>query len=55
MELRQLRSLITLVDQGFNVSRTAEQLHLVQPAVSQHLKQLENELGTPFFNATVNV
>ncbi|MBK5964153.1 transcriptional regulator CysB [Thiocystis minor] len=45
MELRQLRSLVTLIDTGFSVSQAAERLHLVQPAVSQHLKQLEGELG----------
>ena len=49
MELRQLRSLITLAETGFNVSHTAQQLNLVQPAVSQHLKQLEEELGTQLF------
>lgn len=46
MELRQLRSLVALVESGFSVSRAALALHLVQPAVSQHLKQLEEELGT---------
>lgn len=49
MELRQLRSLIMLVESDFSVSRAAKQLHLVQPAVSQHLKQLEEELGTGLF------
>jgi len=49
MELRQLRSLVTLVDVGFNVTQAAERLHLVQPAVSQHLKQLEEELGVRLF------
>lgn len=49
MELRQLRSLIALVESGCNVSQAAERLHLVQPAVSQHLKQLEEELGVPLF------
>jgi LysR family transcriptional regulator, cys regulon transcriptional activator len=49
MELRQLRSLIALVDAGFSVTRAAQALHLVQPAVSQHLRQLEDELGTPLF------
>jgi LysR family cys regulon transcriptional activator len=49
MELRQLRSLVTLVEVHFNVSRTAERLHLVQSAVTQHLKQLESELGSPLF------
>jgi LysR family cys regulon transcriptional activator len=46
MELRQLRSLVALVEADFSVSRAAIRLHLVQPAVSQHLKQLEEELGT---------
>lgn len=49
MELRQLRSLVTLVESHYNVSRTAERLHLVQSAVTQHLKQLETELGTRLF------
>ena len=49
MELRQLRSLVTLAENGFSVSRAADQLHLVQSAVSQHLKQLEDELGTRLF------
>jgi LysR family transcriptional regulator, cys regulon transcriptional activator len=49
MELRQLNSLVSLVENGFSVSRAAQRLHLVQPAVSQHLKQLEEELGTHLF------
>ncbi|MBK5964555.1 transcriptional regulator CysB [Thiocystis minor] len=49
MELRQLRSLITLVETHFNVSRTAERLHLVQSAVTQHLKHLETEIGASLF------
>ena len=49
MELRQLNSLVTLVENDFSVSRAAQKLHLVQPAVSQHLKQLEEELGTRLF------
>lgn len=49
MELRQLRSLLTVCDNDFNVSRAAELLNIVQPAVSQHLKQLEEQLSTPLF------
>ena len=49
MELRHLRSLVTLVDMGFSVSRAAVQLHVVQPAVSQHLRQLEDEIGARLF------
>ncbi|TVQ89476.1 MAG: LysR family transcriptional regulator [Chromatiaceae bacterium] len=49
MELRQLRSLVILAETGFSVTRTAERLHLVQSAVTQHLKQLEAELGARLF------
>jgi LysR family cys regulon transcriptional activator len=45
MDIRQLRSLVTLVECEFSVSRAAERLHLVQSAVSQHLSRLEEELG----------
>jgi LysR family cys regulon transcriptional activator len=46
MEIRHLRSLVALVESDLSVSAAAARLHLVQPAVSQHLKQLEQELGT---------
>ncbi|MBL4711014.1 MAG: LysR family transcriptional regulator [Gammaproteobacteria bacterium] len=49
MELRQLRSLITLVENGFSVSRAADQLCLVQSAVSQHISRLEAEVGVRLF------
>ncbi|MCP3868513.1 MAG: LysR family transcriptional regulator, partial [Gammaproteobacteria bacterium] len=49
MELRQLRSLVTLSESGFNVTQTAKRLHLVQSAISQHLTRLEEELGTEIF------
>ncbi len=49
MDIKSLRSLVSLVDNGFNVSRAAEQLFLVQPAVSQHIKRLEKELGVRLF------
>lgn len=45
MELRQLKSLTSLVENGFSVNRTADQLFLVQSAVSQHISKLEKELG----------
>lgn len=49
MDLRQLRSLVTVVECDFSVSRAATCLHVVQPAVSRHLKQLEEELGVRLF------
>jgi LysR family transcriptional regulator, cys regulon transcriptional activator len=49
MELRQLNSLVALAESGFNVTQAAEQLCVVQSAVSQHLARLEQELGTQLF------
>lgn len=49
MEFRQLNTLITLINNDFSVSLTAEKLFLVQSAVSQQLKRLEQELGSELF------
>ncbi|MFA9421191.1 MAG: LysR substrate-binding domain-containing protein [Gammaproteobacteria bacterium] len=49
MELRQLQSLIKLIDCNFSVSKAAEEMFLVQSAVSQHLKKLEEEIGADLF------
>ena len=35
-----------------NFSRAAEELLLTQPAVTQQIKALENEYGTPLFDRT---
>ena len=49
MDLRQLRSLVTLTENDFSVSRTAQRLNLVQPAISQHIKNMEAELEAELF------
>ena len=49
MDIRQLQSMITLINSEFSVSKTAEKLFLVQSAVSQQLQRLEQELGSPLF------
>lgn len=48
MDFRQLRAFLTVADTG-NVTRAAEVLHLVQPAVSRQLKLLEEDIGAPLF------
>lgn len=44
MELRQLRYYVAIVDHGA-LSRAAQVLHVAQPALTQQLRQLEEELG----------
>lgn len=48
MDLKQLRAFLTVAETG-NVTRAAELLHLVQPAVSRQLRLLEEDMGTPLF------
>ncbi len=48
MDIHQLKSLVTIARCG-TVARAAELLHLSQPAVSAHVKQLEEELRVRLF------
>jgi DNA-binding transcriptional LysR family regulator len=43
-----LRSFLAIVDYG-GYHRAAEALHLTQPAVSRHMRRLEEQLGEPLF------
>ncbi len=51
MELRDLRSFVA-VAQHRNFSRAAEALHVSQPALSEQIRKLEDELGAPLFERT---
>lgn len=48
MDFKQLKAFLTVAETG-NVTRAAEVLHLVQPAVSRQLKLLEEDIGSPLF------
>ncbi len=48
MDLRQLRALVAIA-RTRSVTRAAEALHLVQPAVSRQLQVLEEDLGVQLF------
>lgn len=49
MKLQQLRYLIEIVNQNFNITEAAEALFTSQPGVSKQVKLLENELGIHIF------
>lgn len=51
MELYQLRTFVTVAEEG-HLTHAAERLHTSQPAVSAHIKALEDELGVPLFVRT---
>lgn len=51
MELRQLLSVVTVAETG-SVTAAAHELRTVQPAVTRHIRSLEEELGVELFTRT---
>lgn len=51
MEIRHLKYMVTIADEG-QFHRAAERLHIAPPALSQNIRQLEDEVGTPLFRRT---
>ncbi len=52
MEFHQLTSFVTVARTG-NLTRAAAELNTTPPAVSTHIRQLEEELGLVLFTRTV--
>lgn len=51
MDVKQLKALVTVAEVG-SVTRAAELLHLVQPAVTRQIRTLEQDLGVALFERT---
>lgn len=51
MEMYQLKTFVSVAQEG-HLTRASESLHLSQPAVSAHIKSLEDELGVLLFDRT---
>lgn len=52
MEFRQLKYFVRIVDMG-SLSRASQSLHVAQPALSQQLSRLEEDLGVKLLNRSV--
>ena len=48
MDLKQLLYFVTVVNEG-NITAAARKLHIAQPALSNHIKNLEDDLDMKLF------
>lgn len=50
MDINQIRYLLTIADNDFNLTRSAEVLHVSQPAISKAIKDMEFKQQVKIFN-----
>ncbi|WP_202901423.1 LysR family transcriptional regulator [Nitratireductor aquibiodomus] len=51
MDIQQLRTFVAVAREG-SITRASERIHLSQPAVSAHIKAMEETLGLSLFERT---
>lgn len=51
MNTKTLEYFISAAEEG-SISRAAERCYISQPALSQHIRQIEAEMGVPMFERT---
>lgn len=49
MDIKQLKYLVSVVENEFNLSAASKKLHLTQPALSQYIKKFEEEESVDLF------
>lgn len=50
MDIKHLRFFIAIVENNFNLSRTAQQLYISQPTLSIMINDFEEKQGIKLFN-----